>query len=1374
METAQKQTNPNSVWVAVRRRCAKMLALVALFLFAVSVSAVSGAFSYTRGRAYAATSGTLNFQARLLSNTGSLVADGSYNIQFNLYTQQAPGGSTQWTESNIVSAAQGVTVKNGYLSVSLGSITAFPSTISWDQDQYLGMTVRGTGSCAFGACTPADAEMTPRFKLTAVPYAFRAAKLMDSTNTNAFTADDLIQKTPATPQVISSALAAIRLNQTSSGGLLQLQNTGVDKFTVDNLGNTVTAGTTTLNGTQLTNTGSTLNTAVALGNFVANGPIGTAAATVDSKTSFTIGQTAAGVSLTLPSPSTSIGGRVIYVANTGSVSVVVNGSNMLPASTVTFLWNGSAWIASSSGAPGVNVIGTIDTQAKSSNGAVISGTSLVLQTADASSAGLVSATAQTFAGNKTFNGQIIGAAGLSVDGAAVSLNVTGSALTSIGNGTGALTLTGNSSSTFVINGATVDATEFVRLDGKDASLVDSNDAVTTAITGTGALTAGSIGGSFGNISIGTNVFTGNGSGLTTLSGTSISSGTVSNSYLTGSGTLTVTAGTGLSGGGSVALGGSTSLSVSYGSAAGTAVQGNTSLVCASGSGNLTGGGNTITIGSGGTCGAISTNNAVSFSTSVTSPLFTGAGAVTLSSGAAADLTLDSASNIVVLSDATLRRTAVGTTALQLNDTANTTFSITNTDGTAVAGLNVEGAIAAASLSGDGSGLTNLSATNLAGTINDARLSSNVVLLTGTQTFSGLKTFGAGLTVTTGQNFTVNSDIFTDLTGTGLINTANALSVAYGSTAGTTAQGNTTFTCPTGTGNLTGGGTSITIGAGGTCGAISTNNAVSFSTSVTTPTLTSTAGLTISSGGSSALTLDSASNTIIIASNDTTLQRTAAGSYTIDLADAGTTTLSLSNNTAGVANLDLVDGGLLTAGTSRLTNSGTLQNITGLTISSGGASVTGAATFISDVALNGNTTIGDATTDRLTVNAQILGANGLVFQGATDNAFATTFAITNPTANNTINVPDASGTITLIGTINAQVDTSTNSSIFINKTGASGNILTLQKNGTSVFTVGNDGSTSISSTSTAALTITNAGGTTDFFTVDTSGSLVRVGSATPDATATVFIADTKNTAGDPSGGAATDGAQYYNSFWAVYRCYRDGRWETCGTTPIDRGMQLNDEFISGGTATGTIGGLNWSLSTISNASTLTYNNATAPAISADHSGILRITTAGTANRGSTVSLNQTSGTNSTTMAANQNYKYSVAPGATITSMVMRVGAHNETTAVTAPTIGVWLEYNQAVSAFWQYCYGTGGVPTCVATTNTVIASSFDSLEIRIISLGAGTSAVDYYVAGVKYSVTGATISTGLMSPALTCYTTSGTAKDCNIDYFQMTYVSTARR
>src|SRR3989344_3498032 len=54
---------------------------------------------------------------------------------------------------------------------------------------------------------------------------------------------------------------------------------------------------------------------------------------------------------------------------------------------------------------------------------------------------------------------------------------------------------------------TISSAELDRLDGKDAALVDVNDAVTTAITGTGALGVGSITSGFGAIDIGVDNFT---------------------------------------------------------------------------------------------------------------------------------------------------------------------------------------------------------------------------------------------------------------------------------------------------------------------------------------------------------------------------------------------------------------------------------------------------------------------------------------------------------------------------------------------------------------------------------------------------------------------------------------------------------------------------------------------------------------------------------------------------------------------------------------------------------------------------------------------------------------------------------------------------
>ena len=133
----------------------------------------------------AATLATINFQARLQTNTGALVPDGNYNVQFKLYNVSS-GGSALWTETYQNSASQGVTVKNGYLTTNLGSLTSFPGTINWDQDLYLTMNIGGTST---GGSPTYDGEMTPRLKLTGVPYAFKAGQLAKLTGGNTSTLD---------------------------------------------------------------------------------------------------------------------------------------------------------------------------------------------------------------------------------------------------------------------------------------------------------------------------------------------------------------------------------------------------------------------------------------------------------------------------------------------------------------------------------------------------------------------------------------------------------------------------------------------------------------------------------------------------------------------------------------------------------------------------------------------------------------------------------------------------------------------------------------------------------------------------------------------------------------------------------------------------------------------------------------------------------------------------------------------------------------------------------------------------------------------------------------------------------------------------------
>lgn len=804
---AEAKTRPEKTLVGrFLRYCATLIFSPLL----VSVVVFSSFLAFS-SPAHAATNTTINFQARILLSSGALVPDGDYHLEFKIYDDPSVGGQAQgtcsvnclWVETR--TGGDVVRVVNGYVSVNLGAVDAFPVTMPWDQELYVTMRVGGNAGAPSW-----DTEMvnlsTGRMKVNSVPYAFRAAQAFnvfsDPTSTASTNTDAIAIQT-------GNALGA-----TSNSGSIS-----IDSGTATGTSGALLFGTT-------------------------------------NASALTLGRV--GITTTLQ----------------GSVSVA-GGTNY-----GIYYRDGSTNLATT--------------------GAGVTGQCLVATTANAPSWSSCSGVATTLqsAYDISTNPEVV------VDATR-----------------GALTVRDN-------------ATPI----GANLFEVQNNAGGTNyfAVTASGISTSGSL----------------QVSGLTTLNGgLTLEAGDT----LTFNGdTITDLTGTGLT------LSGS-SLAVSYGSAAGTAVQGNVSLTCPSGLGNLSGGGTSITLGSGGTCGDISITNSPTFTTSVTSPIFTGTGAVALSSGGANTLTIDAggaagvtiagslASSLalgrtgaqttingssIVLGASVVRRTAAGTTSFEFNDTSDTTVSFTNTDGTAVVDMIIEGGLNAASFSGNGSGLTSLNASNIAsGTIGDSYLSSNVVVLSGTQTLSGLKTFGAGLTVTIGQNLTVNGDAFTDLTGTGLTLSGSSLAVSYGSVAGTTVQGNVTLACPSGSGNLSGGGDTITLGVGGTCSNISISNSPTFTTSVTSPTFTGTGGVTLSSGGGGNLSLTSSSGTIVLGANN--ISRTAAGTTSIDLVDGSNTSLSITNSGAGQANLSA---------------DGTVTGANGLIASAGGVNATGNSQILGETLL----------------------------------------------------------------------------------------------------------------------------------------------------------------------------------------------------------------------------------------------------------------------------------------------------------------------------------------------------------------------------------------------------------------------------------------
>ncbi|MDB5182331.1 MAG: hypothetical protein JWO47_115 [Candidatus Saccharibacteria bacterium] len=251
--------------------------------------------------ALAITGKTLNFQGRLLSNTGSLVADGYYNIEFKLYNDPSSTGSSQgsctgdancqWTEvrydtDGAAPIGSGndyrVRVTNGYFSVVLGDVNnggvAFPSTIDWSQQLYLTMRVGGSTQTASPTW---DTEMTPRIQTTAVPLAFMANNVNSgntyaaSTNSN----DVTVQSGNATGTTSNSGNVGIDAGTaTGTKGSISIGIANAAAITIGRSGlTTVNAGALQVGGnltignalTSVTPVGYTLQSTGGLGSNIA-------------------------------------------------------------------------------------------------------------------------------------------------------------------------------------------------------------------------------------------------------------------------------------------------------------------------------------------------------------------------------------------------------------------------------------------------------------------------------------------------------------------------------------------------------------------------------------------------------------------------------------------------------------------------------------------------------------------------------------------------------------------------------------------------------------------------------------------------------------------------------------------------------------------------------------------------------------------------------------------------------------------------------------------------------------------------------------------------------------------------------------------------
>jgi hypothetical protein len=137
----------------------------------------------------AATIDTLSLQTKLVNTDGTNVTDGNYPFRFLIYTVNT-GGTSLWSEDQTVS------VTDGIVSVSLGSVSAFPTTLFDNNDLYIQVCLNGNGVAADSSnanCGPGthayEEVFSTRKPITSVPFSRRAVRsnsLIDGSG-NAYT-----------------------------------------------------------------------------------------------------------------------------------------------------------------------------------------------------------------------------------------------------------------------------------------------------------------------------------------------------------------------------------------------------------------------------------------------------------------------------------------------------------------------------------------------------------------------------------------------------------------------------------------------------------------------------------------------------------------------------------------------------------------------------------------------------------------------------------------------------------------------------------------------------------------------------------------------------------------------------------------------------------------------------------------------------------------------------------------------------------------------------------------------------------------------------------------------------------------------------------
>ncbi|MDX1765840.1 MAG: hypothetical protein R3313_02710, partial [Candidatus Saccharimonadales bacterium] len=148
----------------------------------------------------------------------------------------------------------------------------------------------------------------------------------------------------------------------------------------------------------------------------------------------------------------------------------------------------------------------------------------------------------------------------------------------------------------------------------------------------------------------------------------------------------------------------------------------------------------------------------------------------------------------------------------------------------------------------------------------------------------------------------------------------------------------------------------------------------------------------------------------------------------------------------------------------------------------------------NLSVDGNTTLGDAAADTISINGTIQGGTPLIFEGSSADGIETTFAITDPSGvDKTITFPDASGEVSLLGQAISSTEITDDQ------------ILVIDLNNTSLPGVGEDGYVATYDNATGGFTWVDPTsiGTDSYTTVQVDGTTESVAAPTLDFDGTDF-------------------------------------------------------------------------------------------------------------------------------------------------------------------------------------------------------------------------------------------------------------------------------